>query len=636
MDFFSHQDQARKQTGKLIGLFALAVVGIIAAIYTVVIATFNIADASTGNGGGGGAGWWHPQILMVCAAGTLMVVGAGSLYKTAQLRAGGRVVAEQLGGRPVHPNTHDDLERRLMNVVEEIAIASGTPVPGVYVMDGEEGINAFAAGITPSDAVIGVTRGCMQQLDRDELQGVIAHEFSHILNGDMRLNIRLMGVLHGILCLALAGYLILRSGAGFRSRGGKNNAGGILALAVALIAVGYIGMFFARLIQAAVSRQREFLADASAVQYTRNPKGISGALKKIGGYISGSQVENAQAAATSHMFFGNAVSKAMLGALATHPPLEERIRRIDQSFTTEQKSTRGSGRRHAAAAGFAGASVTPNRLVGQTGRPTPAHLEHSSQLLHTLPLSMSVAVHEPFSARALVYALLLHHDSAVRRTQLEALKDMVDHRTLHETVQLAGQVTELDRGSYLSVIDLALPALREMSHAQFLQFSGSVRRLVKADQTTDLFEFVLQKVLLRHLGAHFEKPRRTRVAFRSAAQLTAECRVLLSALAWAGSSDEDEVEAAYTAGAVSLPCGDDMGDLLAVRECSIGALDQALDRVAKAAPQVLQAVLRACAETVAHDGVLRPSEIEVMRAICDVFDCPMPPVLSKTRTAVAG
>ncbi len=238
MDFFSHQERARRQTTRLVVLFCLAVVGIIAAIYTVLILVFAVAEQGSGQ-----LSWWNPELFAFATAGTLLVVGLGSLYKTQQLRAGGSVIAQLLGGRQVLPNTTDPQEKTLINVVEEISVASGVPVPEVYLLDGEAGINAFAAGFTPGDAVIGVTRGCLEQLNRDELQGVIAHEFSHIFNGDMRLNLRLIGVLHGILCVGLAGYVILRSGTGFRHRGGKGSAaGGVLALGVALIAIGFIGV----------------------------------------------------------------------------------------------------------------------------------------------------------------------------------------------------------------------------------------------------------------------------------------------------------------------------------------------------------------------------------------------------------
>ena len=337
-DFFQQQDAARRGTTRLVVLFSLAVLAIVVSVELLLAATMGFLgrDPETNE-----IDWTtvaDPRLLLLAVGGTLLVVGGGSLYKIAQLRGGGRVIAEELGGRLVDGSTSDPVERRLLNVVEEMAIASGTSTPPVYIMDGETGINAFAAGFAPQDAVIGVTRGAATTLDRDELQGVIAHEFSHILNGDMRLNIRLMGLLHGIFLIGMIGYFILRmsfySGAGGgRSRDSKG-ALPILALGAGLAIVGFAGTFFGNLIKAAVSRQREFLADSSAVQFTRHPGGIAGALKKIGGFVTGSKVENPNAPQASHMFFGRATS-GFSAMFSTHPPLGERIRRIDPSWDGE-------------------------------------------------------------------------------------------------------------------------------------------------------------------------------------------------------------------------------------------------------------------------------------------------------------
>src|SRR5882762_4166566 len=304
MDFFERQDKARKSTKVLVFYFALAVMCIMAAVYFACLMIFAGASAKAHRyGGGPEIALWNPQVFLFAAAGTLAVVACGSLYKISALSSGG-AVAESLGGRLVNPNTTDADERKLRNVVEEMALASGVPVPQVYVMDEESGINAFAAGHSPSDAAVCVTRGCMKLLKRDELQGVIGHEFSHILNGDMRLNLRLMGVIFGILCLAIIGRVLIRT------RGKKNP---LPLLGLALIIIGWVGVLFGRLIQAAVSRQREFLADASAVQFTRNPSGLAGALKKIGGIAGGSQLQSDRAEEASHLFFANGLKSRLFG-----------------------------------------------------------------------------------------------------------------------------------------------------------------------------------------------------------------------------------------------------------------------------------------------------------------------------------
>jgi Zn-dependent protease with chaperone function len=334
-DFFDRQDAARRNTTRLVVLFVLAVVAIMVSIHVLLAVALGYLGAHPA-GGAERSLLTDPAIAAVAFVGTLIVVGGGSLFKVAQLRGGGRVVAEQLDGRLVSPDTTDPAERQLMNVVEEMAIAAGMPAPPVYLMEREAGINAFAAGFAPGEAVIGVSRGAAEQLSRDELQGVIAHEFSHILNGDMRLNIRLIGLLHGILIVGMLGYFVLRMTAfsghrGRRSRDQGNAMLPILAIGLGLMIVGFFGTFFGNLIKAAVSRQREFLADAAAVQFTRQPDGIAGALKKIGGLPAGSTIQNPNAPEASHMFFGRATS-GFSAMFSTHPPLRERIRRIDPSW----------------------------------------------------------------------------------------------------------------------------------------------------------------------------------------------------------------------------------------------------------------------------------------------------------------
>ena len=343
MDFFQHQDEARKSSNRLVVLFALAVIGIVLSVHFSISALFFWGQASaSGSDPNYSFNWFDLDRLVFFAGSTLLVILLGSLYKTWRLSDGGHSIAQLLGGRPLAPNTTDTHERRMLNVVEEMAIASGVPVPTVYLMDGEESINAFAAGFTPQDAVIGVTRGTLELLNRDELQGVIAHEFSHIFNGDMRLNLRLMGVLHGILVIALIGYFILRTSM-FRgsSRGRNGGAAALPLIGLVLVVLGYVGVFFGRMIKSAVSRQREYLADASAVQFTRNPDGIGGALKKIGGLAEGSLIMSPNAEQASHFFFSDGkygkVRAALSGVshfafLSTHPPIKDRIRRIDRGW----------------------------------------------------------------------------------------------------------------------------------------------------------------------------------------------------------------------------------------------------------------------------------------------------------------
>jgi Zn-dependent protease with chaperone function len=326
MDFFANQAKARKNTHVLVVYFVLAIVSIIASVYIASLVIFyGYQSQQQADVPPPGLVLWDPTLFLYATLGTLGVVVIGSLYKTAALAQGGSAVAESLGGRLVETGTTHLDERKLRDVVEEMAIAAGVPIPKIYVLDEDEGINAFAAGHSPTDAAIAVTHGCMTLLNRDELQGVIGHEFSHILNGDMRLNLRVMGIIFGILCLGVIGRILLYT----RGRGSKGK-NPLMLMGIALIVIGAIGIFFGRLIQAALSRQRESLADASSVQFTRNPAGLSGALQKIGGV--GSRIESPHAGEANHMFFSDGLGKPFFGMFATHPPLEERIRAIDPSW----------------------------------------------------------------------------------------------------------------------------------------------------------------------------------------------------------------------------------------------------------------------------------------------------------------
>lgn len=642
MDFFERQDKARRNTKVLVVYFTLAVIALVLAVYFVVALIFTGAGTK---GGGAGPGWWNPQLFAGSAVLTLAVIGIGSLTKTLQLSRGGSAVASMLGGRLVNSNTTDPDERKLLNVVEEMALASGVPVPQVYVMDHEDSINAFAAGRTTSDAVIGVTRGCIRLLNRDELQGVMAHEFSHILNGDMRLNLRLMGIIFGIVCLAVVGRVLLHA----RSRGSRDR-NPLPLLGLALLLIGWIGVFFGRLIQAAVSRQREFLADAAAVQFTRNPDGIAGALKKIGGLSYGSKVSAAHAEEASHMFFGNGMGQSFSGLMATHPPLVQRIKAIDPGFDgkfprVSPPETRtqplppgakpqprragfpfpGAPRQGAGVAGLA-PPIIAAQLLPQMGNPSTAHLRYAAELRDSFPPAVQEAEHEPLGAMAIVFGLLLSADDATRAKQLELLAQNTSPAVHQETVRLLPHVRSVARHGRLPLVDLALPALRELSPAQYQQFSTALRLVIESDSEIDLFEYVLQKIVMRHLEPHFAQPRREIVQYYSLKPLAGDCSVLLSALAHVGHTNPVEVEAAFRHGAQPLSqAAQAQLALLPGKESDLRQLDAALNRLAHASPQIKKSVLNACAQTVAADNVIQETEAELLRGIADTLDCPMPP-----------
>lgn len=649
MDFFEHQDRARRNTGRLVMLFIAAVVGIIALTYPVIaMVVVGISQDS-----GDQAGIWQPDLFIAVTAAVLAVVTMGSLFKLGQLRGGGRVVAESLGGRLVDSDTSDPDQRKLLNVVEEMAIASGVPVPPVYLMHDEQGINAFAAGFKPEDAVIGVTRGCMQLLDRDELQGVIAHEFSHILNGDMRLNIRLIGVLHGILIIALIGQIVFRSmlysGSGRRSRSSNSKEGGgkiaILAAAAALMAIGYVGFFFGGLIKAAVSRQREFLADASAVQFTRYPKGIGGALAKIGGYSYGSTVSNPKASEISHMFFGQGVKSWLGAATATHPPLPERIRRVDPEWDGQFLDAGNVSRsqRHEKVRGFtssqpvaglAGSAATEapdvqqQNAVDLLGNLSDKHLSYAHDLIKSIPDVLTEAAHSSFGASAVIYALLLDTDSGTASRQLETIRDLVGQPIADATDKLRPGVRNLDTAARLPLVDLAMPALHELSPDQYKGFKKCVRELVAEDKRIELFEWTMSYILIRRLAPVYEADRRVdpRARYYSLKPMRQHLAVLLSTLARYGHTDDQTIRAAFADGAARLQL-DPAPQLLAESECGLRQLSQSLQTLNKVSIREKKKIVHACAACVVSDHHVTPAEGEILRAVCDALSCPMPPIL---------
>jgi Zn-dependent protease with chaperone function len=630
MDFFQQQEKAKHNTKLLIVYFVLGVGALILTVYLAWLVIFTGAAAKFHTHG---PAIWNPQLFLGVAFGTIAVIVIGDIFKTAELAQGGSAVSEMMGGRLVNPSTTNPDERKLLNVVEEMALAAGLPVPQVYVMDDEDGINAFAAGHTTSDCTVTVTRGCMKILTRDELQGVIGHEFSHILNGDMRLNLRLMGIIFGILCLAIIGRIFLRTR-------GRNNPLPLLGLI--LLLVGWIGVFFGRLIQAAVSRQREFLADASSVQFTRNPEGIVGALKKIGGLgETGSRLRASHAEEASHMFFGNGVAEPLFGLLETHPPLEERIRAIDPNFDgkfppvryDEDSEPSKTLQQPRLTPQERFAKIVPPIIMAQTmmpsvGAPTTAHLHYADQLRNSFPPNVLAAAREPMGASALIYGLLLSSEEAQRNKQLQLLAQNASDAIRQETERLFPDVDNVAHHAKLPLVNLALPALRHFSPAQYEQFSKTIQSLIESDDQVDLFEYVLQKIVLRHLDPQFNGARKPVVQYYTLKPLAGDCAVLLSALAYVGQDEPDKIQIAFQQGAqvLNYALQGQLG-LVPQAQCDLEQVDATLNRLAQSVPQIKKNVLNACAATVAADGVIQEGEAELLRAIADTLDCPMPPFI---------
>jgi Zn-dependent protease with chaperone function len=649
MDFFENQEAARTRTRWLVFLFGLAVFLIVVSVYLALRLTIFSLETKFGLEAPTMMwGLWNPGLFAGVAVVTLAIVALGSLYKIVTLRGGGEAVAGLLGGQPLDPNTTRFEERRLLNVVEEMALASGMPTPTVYVLPKEKGINAFAAGFSPGDAVIGVTEGSIEQLSREELQGVIGHEFSHILNGDMSLNLRLMGVIHGILVIALIGYWMLRSIRFTGGSGDRKSSGSaiLLVLALSLLIIGWVGVFFGRLIKSAVSRQREYLADAAAVQFTRNPGGLADALKKIGGLIAGSRLETPHAEEASHFYFSNGLKPAFLQMLATHPPLERRIRRLqpgwegvfhDSKLAPQDLPSSTPELAIAGAAGLAGAPapakpgpgpqpaaapVSAESVSASVGTLDQAHLDYARSLIDSLPAELTQSAREPSSACALVYALLLDDDREIRNRQLELVRENSEPFIYDETRLLAPFVDNCPPEARVSLIDLSLPALRRLSEPQYEVLYDNVRRLVTADEKVSLFEYMLQRTLKRHLESHFGKARPTAVRYHSLAPLRHECAVLLSALARFGG--REEMDRSFAAAVTELGTA---LELLPPQETSLRDVDRALRKLDSLPPLLKRNVIRACTSSIAADRRITVEEGVLLRAVADSLDCPVPPFL---------
>jgi Zn-dependent protease with chaperone function len=647
-DFFERQANARRNTRWLMVVFSLSVMAIVA--FTFIAAALAVSSRPQRYERYDRFGNFRPtaqafpwQIPIGASLASLALIAGGSFFKTAQLASGGTGVAERMGGRRVYPNTTDPVERRLLNVVEEMALASGVPVPPVYMLTQERGINAFAAGFSPSDAVVAVTRGTAEQLTRDQLQGVVAHEFSHILNGDMRLNLRMIGILFGILLLGLLGremfYIAGRTGVYY---GGDRRRGDgiiyVILIGLALMILGFLGSLLGNLIKAAVSRQREFLADASAVQFTRNPGGISGALKRIGSAIFGSHIECPRAAEVSHMYFANGVTGGLAGLFATHPPLGNRIRAIDPSWDGKYPAPLPAE----AIAGLSGDEVSGlvgggadaelleravpvdvvRRAADQVGDPTEQHRRYASELVAAMPQPVVDAAHEPYGARAVIFASLMDQNPQVRANQFAALQANTEPHVVELTQQLQRLVDALDPRAQLPLVDMTLPALRALSPSQYQAFTKCFVALVRADQRLSLFEWTLHKILLRHLRPQFEPVRDPQIQYYGLQQLGQPCSVLLSSLAHASQSDD---QVAFDAGAAEL--SDVSMQLLSRDQCRLDTLEAALNQLSHVAAKHRQRLVDACAACICADEEVQVEEAELLRAVCDMLDCPMPPLL---------
>ncbi len=644
MNFFEHQDRARRKTNHLILLLMLAVLSLVA-ITTLLFAAFVYfgQEHNSANTGAPLSVWQGIiqalsfETFLWIALGVSSVVALGSLFRFFQLRAGGKAIAEAMGGRLLSGNTGDADERKILNVVEEMAIASGTAVPPVYLIE-DDAINAFAAGYHPQDAVIGITRGCIHALSRDELQGVIAHEFSHIFHGDMRINMRLISLLHGILVIGLIGEFLMRT-AGNRSmrRSNKDNSPvAILALGLGLLVIGYSGIFFGNLIKAAVSRQREFLADASAVQFTRNPEGIAGALKKIGGSSHGSQLQNEHAAEFSHMYFGQGV-KSFFTLMATHPPLEDRIKRIQPNWNGEfSQATYIRGKTSVDDSGVMGfsaraasvndarasAAIDIDATLNQIAQPTQPQVSYARKCITEIPALLKEAAQEPFSARGLVFGLLLDRNREMRNQQLVLLSEQLPTTDINELNEIITTAADIDASLRLPLIELCLSSLKQLSADQQQAFINCLNVLISADNKVSLMEWAIYRIVLHNTPIHNKHVRN-----RNLHDMKTECQLLLSLLAYAGARSEEDARAAFAQAQTTLNFS--TITILPRTSIKLAEADKALEQLNLTKPLQKPQLLKALSQCILHDGEVTITETELFRAIADSLDCPIPPLITK-------
>jgi Zn-dependent protease with chaperone function len=641
VNFFARQAAARAQSRRLVVLFVLALATIMVAINFVILTLLASAQAETLKVPDGAWIAAHPGSVVFGSLLVLAVVGLSSLYKSAALRAGGGVVARSLGGTRLERDARDPLRRRLHNVVEEMAIASGVPMPEVYVLEHEPGINAFAAGHTPANAAVAVTRGALERLNRAELQGVIAHEFSHILNGDMRISTRLIGLVFGLVIIALIGRTVLRF-----SRHSGNRKGGVAIVVLAALAVmvlGYLGVFLGRLIQAAIARRREVLADSSAVQFTREPQGLKGALVKIGGYDQGSRLEDVGVEQVAHMLF----AAGMKRLFATHPPLIDRIKALDPSFresefarvNLEPQVALGSAGEQVTseslpslelpvrALAAAPVAVAPGAVAQAVGNPGTRAVEVAQMLAHSLPDELLANLEGPGRAVGLLLALVLDPKPDVRARQLELVKERLGAQALTLIARAEDAARKLTPIQRLPVLQTLFPALRRLPREDRVRIVEGLNRLSVVDGRIEIFEYALGTLARVYLRDELQ-PTAVARGLRLD-EVAAELQVVFSVLAWQGAGEEAAARRAFELG---------LHHVLPMHRPSYApppawpvALDQALARLDRLLPAAKEQLVEALVKTISHDQRLTVEEAELLRAICAALHCPLPPLLGVAR-----
>jgi Zn-dependent protease with chaperone function len=647
VNFFEAQESARRSTTLLVTLFVLAVIGLVLLsnlivfvfIYYTETQTFTLSPDELSR-------VYDNQLSLVISTAIVAFIALGSLYKLAVLSSGGAAIAQSLGGTIIPRGSTDPAHRKILNVVEEMAIASGTPVPQVYLLN-EAGINAFAAGWKTTNAVIGITRGALERLNRDELQGVIAHEFSHIFNGDMRLNIRLIAILHGILMIGQLGRMIIRSLRYARRSRGRSDGRAlivILSIGAGMMLVGYTGTFFGSWIKSLISRQREYLADASAVQFTRSTEGISNALKKIGGAVPGSTILAASMEEYSHAYFARGDNSAMHWlSFSTHPPLKKRILRIEPGWDGRylfderkpspvepvddtDKQGRKSKAATIAAAVAAGMKIEDAvGLISEIGKVSQDQIDAAQLWYQQMPDEILEHAENPYGAQALILALLLHTDSSLKQNQIETLNQLITELHTANVIKVCDLVRQHTEQQVLPLIDICLPTLREMSPEQYARFKDAVIKMILADNRTTIREWIIQRLVLQHLDEHYHVRRKPVASYFILGAAKPAIEFILTMLADLEHADETQARDAFDSAKRSIAAA-----ALEYRQhqnVTITQLNKAIDELERLKPPIKKRFLEAAVHCLSYNGTVKARSYELLRAIASCIDIPMPPVI---------
>lgn len=627
MNFYKAQDIAKRKTRYLILLFSVVLFLLIvfSSVVLIFIFAFSTSQASFSSVL---SSLFSDEYRPIFYAASVFIIGGAllsSFSKNKQLSKGGSVIAASMGGIKLAFNTKSLNERKLLNVVEEMAIASGMPVPDVFILKSEKGINAFAAGNEPSDAAIGVTQGCIEKLTRQQLQGVIGHEFSHILNGDMRLNSHIILFTHGVGFIGDLGRILVHS----RRVSVKGNRVGVKLAGGVLLILGWLGSVSGRIIQAGVSRQREFLADASSVQFTRDPSAIAGALKVIGGEKASSIIKNKIAKEIAHMFFGEGFKNPFSLLFNTHPPIEKRILSVEpewdgeflESVLNENLSysfTTGTPVKQSTMIVLPMALQILSRAGVNVDKLTVSNQDKLNQLI--------LKTREPFDAMILVIAVLIYKEqisTAFLKNLSLNFEKLKTEKLLEMVNQQVTLLSNVGLSNYLPLIELAMPSLKMLSLNQYLPLKSLLKSIMAKDGKETVFEKSIYQLVIHYLDKHFGLLESARVRYYFANQIAAEVQVVLSVVLYFGSEKLENKKYLFEKSLTDL--GILRGSLKLIEAASAEKrFDEAMDKLAYCSKSLKLKLVETFAFCVEHDAEVNQVEMELVFALAITLETPLP------------